>query len=413
MKTTRERRPTVLLFGVTVLLLLTAGCGKVNDPQATLLTDIAQLTVEETVQIVGLGEASHGTSQFQQLKGQVFQALVANNGCRIFAIEGDFGGCAKVNAYIHGDSQTAQEAVSQIGFRIYQTEEMADIIEWMRTYNETAPPGQDLKFYGFDAQRYDHNKELLFSYLSDKMPALMQAYVDKFTALTDADMYDLPEETLAQAEQDLLALMAEMIGAKPANMTTEGQLAYDTAYQCAQSLLDNTRLRTAGMGYNTLRDDIMAQKVQWIQQHEAGLIFINGHNGHIAKTSSAGYSTMGQHLVQAYGQGYFSIGTDALTTVFNANTGADYESFTISNSNAFTQPLEELEANVYYLDFAQAAQDKYWQETIHKPQVMTALNVEFSTLQQAIKRFSTITVTPSEAYDGVIIFNNTSATKLL
>ncbi len=54
--------------------------------------------------------------------------MVENYGVQAFALEGDCGGCAKVNAYIHGGTGTAEEAAAGIGFAIYRTKEMADVI---------------------------------------------------------------------------------------------------------------------------------------------------------------------------------------------------------------------------------------------------------------------------------------------
>ena len=115
----------------------------------------------EETKIVALGEATHGNREFQALKLEVFQVLVERYGVRALALEGDFGGCESVNRYIHGGGGTARDAVAAIGFAIYRTQEMEDLVSWMRTYNETAPEGQDLRFYGFDMQRYEYN----YSYL--------------------------------------------------------------------------------------------------------------------------------------------------------------------------------------------------------------------------------------------------------
>lgn len=71
------------------------------------------------MRIVCLGEASNGASELQQLKADVFKALVINNNCRVFAIEGDFGSCAKVDEYIHGGSGTAEEVVVSCEFSIF------------------------------------------------------------------------------------------------------------------------------------------------------------------------------------------------------------------------------------------------------------------------------------------------------
>lgn len=50
------------------------------------------IPISSDVQVVGLGEASHGVAQYHQMKADVFKSLVKNNDCRTFIIEGDFGG---------------------------------------------------------------------------------------------------------------------------------------------------------------------------------------------------------------------------------------------------------------------------------------------------------------------------------
>lgn len=73
-------------------------------------TDMGTITVPDDVLVVGLGEASHGVKEYQEMKAEVFQALVQNKGCRTFVIETDFGSALKVDAYIHGGEGTAGEA---------------------------------------------------------------------------------------------------------------------------------------------------------------------------------------------------------------------------------------------------------------------------------------------------------------
>ena len=98
---------------------------------------------------------------FSSLKLEVFKLMVKNNGVRAFALEGDYGGCEQVNRYIHGGEGTAQEAAAAIGFSIYRTEEMAELISYMRQYNESALEGEDLRFYGFDMQRLSYSMRFL------------------------------------------------------------------------------------------------------------------------------------------------------------------------------------------------------------------------------------------------------------
>lgn len=114
-----------------------------------------EIVISSDKRIIALGEATHGNKEFQELKLSIFKKLVEENGVRAFAIEGDFGGCLEVNEYIHGGSGSALEAVKKIGFKIYQTKEMMNLIDYMRDYN-MSHLDDDIRFYGFDMQRTEY-----------------------------------------------------------------------------------------------------------------------------------------------------------------------------------------------------------------------------------------------------------------
>lgn len=64
--------------------------------------DVSTLDIPEQVKVVGLGEASHGVKEYQELKAEVFQTLVRDYGCRTFILECDFENALKVDPYING-----------------------------------------------------------------------------------------------------------------------------------------------------------------------------------------------------------------------------------------------------------------------------------------------------------------------
>lgn len=406
------KRLISIFLALTLCISLFAGCST-NTPQldnSSFNYDISSITVPDTVRIVGLGEASHGASELQQLKADVFKALVVNNNCRVFAIEGDFGGCAKVDEYIHGGPGTAEEAVAQIGFRIYRTQELADLVKWMREYNQTAAESEELHFLGFDMQRYDNNKSFLMSYLENAAPHLAKEYESKFADLTDEKMYDLKDASLASAESDISALISAM----SKNIAeSEQDTSFDFAMQCAQSMLGNTQLRRNSTQYNTLRDAAMKNSVDWICSQYKGLIFINGHNGHIAKESASGYECMGAGLKQTYGDEYFTIGTDVKQCEFNGQSGDGYKVFTVKNENALTAQLDKLSEDFYYLDFAKVSSDTAWQGVLNSSQKMLGLNVSFASWQKLLKMTHTLSVVPQQSYDAIIVLKSTTPTHLL
>lgn len=138
----------ILIAGLTMVICLSLfatfgnSTPSVKADLSYTQADVEQLTISFDVKVVGLGEASHGVAQYQQMKAEVFRSLVKNNGCRTFIIEGDFGSGLKVDRYINGGDGTAEETVREIGFTIYQTRKMTDLLQWMRSYNETVSPNE-------------------------------------------------------------------------------------------------------------------------------------------------------------------------------------------------------------------------------------------------------------------------------
>lgn len=387
------------------------GCGSAENIDMEMTdTDLSGITVPEQVQVVGLGEASHGVKEYQEMKAEVFQALVQNNGCRSFIIEGDFGSAIKVDEYIHGGEGTAKEAAAKIGFTIYRTKEMEALLSWMRSYNETAEEGQDLHFYGMDMQWADDSKEYLFQVLDQAAPDLNDKYKDIFSFLNDEDMFDIDENAFLQGMTDAEALLADMDRARESIVKVCGEETFEFARECAYSLYECCDIRKSDMKYNAVRDSHMAEKVQWYIDHGDGsLLFINGHNGHVGKTSVAAYECLGKILADKLGEGYFAIGTDARTTTFNSQNDFDFDVKTVENENALNKLTEEIGGTCYYIDFDKVSGDDGWNEILSGKLRLTTLNVS---VPVTTAMFCTSEIMLEESFDGMIVFDKVSPTTL-
>ena len=178
------------------------------DEFARYAVPVSELAVPVGTRVVALGEATHGNREFQELKLDVSKTLVEKDRIRAFTLEGDFGGCEAVNRFIHGGEGTAEEASAAIGFAIYRTDEMADLISWMRAYNESASDGQDLRFYGFDMQRTENSYRFLLEEArrlgvdTADLEAIWNgdSYSDAFDSDGIADVYAALEQEITMAE---------------------------------------------------------------------------------------------------------------------------------------------------------------------------------------------------------------------
>lgn len=412
--------------GLAVLMLLLVGCSSAPAPTyaqlAPYVSETAAMALPQKT-IIALGEATHGNKEFTQLKQQVFQQLVEQQAFRAFSLEGDFGGCQKVNAYIAGGEGTAAQAVAEIGFQIYKTQEMADLVEWMRGFNEGRQPADQIRFYGYDMQRYDNNKEGLFGLLQAGAPELCARYQTLLAGFTDEAMYDLDAAVVKDTLTQLEALNAELEAQQAAIEAASSPQEYALAREYARCIEENTRLRTAN-NYGTLRDGYMAGHVAWILDYESqyyagGSLFVAGHNSHIGKTAATAGTekVMGELLGEQYGDAYYTIGTEFYHSDFLApdTQSGERTRFTIQNSgdDRLAVLLHEAGMGSLFLDIDAAEADEALAAYLQAKQPMSAVGESFSAGYENNEKYYTQSISPAQTYNALIFIDSATPSTML
>ena len=420
MKNNKKKGPVlIILAGIIAVIVITVGIyshfggfgtGQCADTAefSRYAASVSEIAVPEQTRIVALGEATHGNREFQQLKLEAFQVLVRKSGVRAFALEGDFGGCEAVNRYIHGGDGTAAEAAAAIGFAIYRTQEMEDLIAWMREYNVSAAPGEDLRFYGFDMQRIRYNYQyLLEAARADGLDTagLEEIWNSEENTFDDAYSSDRRREVLEAVKNKLPADDAQAI-------------------HLADILLQNMELsgvmNDAG-AYPALRDRLMAENTLWILEQEQArgnrCIFVSGHNGHIEQFGTYGPEdkVMGNLLADELGDGYFAIGTDFYKTTCNLPKGSGGKrlTHTFYSHDPLAKASEKCGFDLSYLDFSAVPEtsalygqlrDYNWMGSLgesYSPVIMSLLPMSYRVWRSA-----------QTVYDAMIFVANAHPTEI-
>lgn len=381
------------------------GTGESANPEelAAYAGTVEDITIPDNAKIIALGEATHGNAEFQQLKLDVFKLLVEKYGVRAFALEGDYGGCEQVNRYIHGGEGTAREAAAAIGFAIYRTEEMEELISFMRQYNDSAAKGEDLRFYGFDMQRYVYS----FNFL---MEACKELGVDTgdLEKLMDGENWNGEYDSPARTEI-ITHVKTEL----------EGKENSAQAIHFADMLLQYGELQSASDANNggTQRDKLMAENTQWIaeQERKAGCerIFVTGHNGHVAKWGS--YDSMGKLLAKEMGESYYVIGTDFYKTCCNMPSGSSGRrtNQVFYSHDPLAKAAETAGLDICWLDFAKASESPELAELISQYVYMGTLGEGYSWYMRLLPPSYRIFQPPAELYDGMIFVPEATPTTII
>lgn len=88
--------------------------------------------------IVSLGECTHGSSEIFSMKHRILEYLVKEKGFTIFSIEANMPESYALNDYIIDGKGDPRKLMAGMYFWTWNTQEVLDMIEWMKKYNETA-----------------------------------------------------------------------------------------------------------------------------------------------------------------------------------------------------------------------------------------------------------------------------------
>lgn len=374
--------------------------------------ELPGIDVPEGTRIVALGEATHGNREFQELKKLVFQDMVENNGIRAFVLEADTGGCEAINRYIHGGEGTLEEATETLGFQIYRTDEMANLISWMKSYNEKAKEGQDIRFYGFDMQ--DKEYELRYVIEALKEYGISTAGLDQIM-----DGADYSDEFSREDREKILSEVRDIL------LENHDQ----AAAHYADVLIQNSKLfdeyENNPNGSFGLRDTFMEENVMWIlaQEEQLGnkMIFICGHNGHMQQfgTYRGGKDkVMGNILADEIGgDAYFSIGTDFYKTTCNLPKNEKQRTtFTAYSHDPLAKAAYKSGNDICMLDFSKVPDDSSIAAQINGYIFMGSLGDQsIGGINRIVMRAIPYTYrewkNPHEAYDAMIFVSKAHPTK--
>jgi len=264
------------------------------------------IIVKPEVQIIGLGEASHGQGSFFKHKINSFKWLVENEGYTIFALEAGFSESLKINQYVLYGEGSAKESLINLNYGVLQIEEFVELIEWMRAYNMNKSPEKHIMFYGFDCQMSKGSVD----YLKSGSHIIEHNFSLEELSLLD-DLLQLQRTRDKRLAQRIYPLLLNFISSHAKRISDSNQ--HMTFKKTSLTVLNNLKYfcdteRNSENQNGLNRARFMAENVHPILDIEGKNIkmVLSAHNGHIMtnpKEKETGY-----WLKQIFGAKYYAIG---------------------------------------------------------------------------------------------------------
>ena len=378
------------------------------------VTTVAGIKIPDGVRIVALGEATHGNKEFQELKLEVFKQLVATTNIRALILEGDVGGCEIANRYIQGGEGTAEEVTRLLGYGIYRTEQMRNLVLWMHDYNQTAAEADKVRLYGMDMQYDEDAIAALNAFYAKVDEAKHTAYAAKMAELLGESYQDYK----ADRYDEIVALMDEIEKDVEANKAAYEQKTSHAETQYAAHVAENLKYfisyRVKEGATHKSRDTYMKKNVDWIlsveESEHAGAVMISCHNGHMTKNQSSRFTFLGKFLSEEYASAYFAIGTDYYNTEVNV-PNASYTGRIITklcSDDPLAYQVKNLPESHYYLDFSKVDENSALGKKIYGSIPTGSIGEGYSPLYKVIKSYTQLRYAPAEMYDAMILYYETT-----
>jgi erythromycin esterase-like protein len=287
------------------------------------LDDLLELIGD--ARLVLLGEASHGTQEFYEIRAALTRRLIAERGFRGVAVEADWPAAARVNRYVQdagedGDARAALGDFRRFPRWMWRNGVIAGLVEWMR--------GRAAGFYGLDLYSLRESMAAVVAYLETVDPAAAERARARYGCFDHLD-----DQAYGRAaalgekepcEDDAVAQLVEL----RERAEHDGAPLRDAHFYAEQ----NARLAANAERYHramfrgrasswNLRDTHMADTLDALGDHLDGAgIVVWAHNSHLgdARATSMGTSSGELNLGQLARERH---GDDVCIVGFTTHTG--------------------------------------------------------------------------------------------
>jgi protein-L-isoaspartate(D-aspartate) O-methyltransferase len=347
--------------------------------------------------IVLLGEASHGTSEFYQMRARITRELIEKRGFTIVAVEADWPDAARVDRYVrHGRAvQEGEPAFRRFPTWMWRNADVHDFIEWLRSWNaDVSDRARRVGFYGLDLYSLFTSIAAVLRYLDDVDPDTAALARRRYACLSpwerDPAVYGRATLTgqYRSCEEPVTRMLLEMMERRSEYTVRDGARFLD-ATQNAQ-LVANAERYYRVMYYGqvaswNLRDRHMFDTLEALLAFHGpdGRAVVWAHNSHVGNAaatemSKRGEFNIGQLCRERFGGDAFLLGfgTDRGTVAAAHDWGAPMQVMAVrpSHAESYERLFHEAGTPALFLPLGPAARPEVRDE-LGAPRLERAIGV--------------------------------------
>jgi len=267
------------------------------------------------IRVVGVGEATHGTREFVQMRHRLFKFLVEEMGFTTLAVEFSASDAFLLNDYVvHGPTSRDQVLACLRKSWISDTEEMRAVVDWMREHNAKASTLEKVRFVGIDPQGNARAIDNVKDYFAEVAPDRIAQSAELFRVLAAEDSHALafaPTKVAPEHRARLYKLISYVV-------LNRSRLVRRSSVEKWERALGDLKLLTQFAEFNSsgplddvgTRDGYMAENfLDMVARENPNARFVVwAHNAHVCKRGGGAFPALGSFLQSVFGEEYYAFG---------------------------------------------------------------------------------------------------------
>lgn len=374
--------------------------------------------------VVLLGEASHGTSEFYEMRQEITKALIEKKGFNLVCAEADWSDAEQINNYVR-NQHTAQDWMpfSRFPEWMWKNKDVLNFVEWLKKYN--TKHNNNIGFYGLDLYGLENSIDLVINYLQDSDPDLATLAKLRYSCImpymSNPAVYGklVKTDKLESCEKDVIKMLFDLL--KNKNKLNHSQ-AYFNAYQNATVVVNAERYYKA-MYYGSaeswnLRDFHMFNTLKSLLSYHGkdSKAVVWAHNSHIGNALATemyarGEINIGHLCKEHFGSKSYNIGFGTHTgTVAAANNwGEAMQVMPIKDSvpESYEHLCHKTNVPNFTLPLRAEHSEKNLRKFLSTPRLQRAIGVVYRPETELKSHYFRVAL-PSQ-FDEYIWFNKTKA----